>query len=120
MILRTALIFMLGTASALGAQQAATVADGAVLRVLDKSSGRVSDLELQNGARSEAGLLAVTLKECRIPDRNPTGEAFAHVLIEDSRRPDPVFDGWMLASSPALNALDHARYDVWVLRCITS
>jgi len=31
----------------------------------------------------------------------------------------PVFKGWMIASSPALNALDHPRYDVWVLRCIT-
>ena len=31
----------------------------------------------------------------------------------------PVFSGWMIASSPALNALDHARYDVWVMRCKT-
>jgi len=25
----------------------------------------------------------------------------------------------MIASSPALNALDHPRYDVWVMRCTT-
>ena len=31
-----------------------------------------------------------------------------------------TFAGWMIADSPALNALDHPRYDVWVLRCITS
>jgi hypothetical protein len=31
---------------------------------------------------------------------------------------DPVFSGWMVASSPALSALDHPRYDVWVLNCI--
>ncbi|MDA9980314.1 DUF2155 domain-containing protein, partial [Yoonia sp.] len=30
------------------------------------------------------------------------------------------FAGWMLASAPALNAMDHPRYDVWALRCITS
>jgi hypothetical protein len=26
----------------------------------------------------------------------------------------------MIASSPAISALDHPRYDVWVLRCIIS
>ncbi|MGB0439332.1 MAG: DUF2155 domain-containing protein [Paracoccaceae bacterium] len=35
-------------------------------------------------------------------------------------RPLPVFEGWIIASSPALNAMDHARYDVWVLRCNTA
>ncbi|MEC8294787.1 MAG: DUF2155 domain-containing protein, partial [Pseudomonadota bacterium] len=30
-----------------------------------------------------------------------------------------MFRGWMMASAPALNALDHARYDVWPLRCNT-
>ena len=29
----------------------------------------------------------------------------------------PVFSGWMFASSPALSALEHAVYDVWVLDC---
>jgi hypothetical protein len=26
----------------------------------------------------------------------------------------------MVASSPALSALDHPRYDVWVMRCSSS
>jgi hypothetical protein len=29
----------------------------------------------------------------------------------------PVFQGWLIGSAPALHALDHPRYDVWVLRC---
>ncbi len=32
----------------------------------------------------------------------------------------PIFVGWMIASAPALNALDHPRYDVWMLSCLTS
>ena len=28
-----------------------------------------------------------------------------------------VFSGWMFASSPALNPLEHPVYDVWVLSC---
>ncbi len=64
---------------------------------------------------------AFDLGECRHPEDNATGEGYAYLTIYDG--PDaegPVFQGWMVASSPALNALDHARYDVWVLRCKTS
>ena len=28
-----------------------------------------------------------------------------------------VFAGWMFASSPALSALEHPVYDVWVVDC---
>ena len=37
----------------------------------------------------------------------------------DSRASEPVFVGWMIATSPALSAMDHPRYDVWVLNCVT-
>ncbi len=30
-----------------------------------------------------------------------------------------IFRGWMFASSPALNALEHPVYDVWVIDCTT-
>ena len=30
---------------------------------------------------------------------------------------EPVFSGWMFASSPALSAMEHPIYDVWVLSC---
>ncbi len=30
-----------------------------------------------------------------------------------------IFTGWMFASSPALNALEHPVYDVWVIDCKT-
>lgn len=32
---------------------------------------------------------------------------------------DRIFTGWMFASSPALNALEHPVYDVWVIDCKT-
>jgi hypothetical protein len=46
-------------------------------------------------------------------------DAFALVQIKDWPRDETLFEGWMMASSPALNALEHPRYDVWVLRCKT-
>ena len=33
--------------------------------------------------------------------------------------PGVIFSGWMFASSPALNPLDHPVYDVWVIDCKT-
>jgi hypothetical protein len=31
-----------------------------------------------------------------------------------------IFTGWMFADSPALNAIDHAVYDIWLLDCLQS
>ncbi|MGE0409104.1 MAG: DUF2155 domain-containing protein [Amphiplicatus sp.] len=33
--------------------------------------------------------------------------------------PDRIFSGWMFASSPALNPLEHPIYDIWVIDCKT-
>lgn len=94
--------------------------EGAFLRGLDKLNGDVVDLELANGASAGFGQLRVEMGECRYPEDNATGEAYAFLTIyHGSDAAQPVFQGWMIASSPALNALDDARYDLWVLRCKT-
>ena len=93
------------------------VATGGVLRVLDRLTGSVSDYDLAPGQKQVEGRLTLRLDECRYPADSPLSDAFAHVTILDSGLTDPVFHGWMVASSPALSALDHPRYDVWVLRC---
>ncbi len=109
----------LGTEENVEQDQAATAA-GAVLRGLDKVSGALLDIELTTGQTERFGRLDVTLGECRYPVGNPAGDAFAYLVIRQTGDVRPVFEGWMIASSPALNALDHPRYDVWVLRCMTS
>lgn len=91
---------------------------GAWLRTLDKTSGEVIDVEMASGQTMAYGPLQVTLEECRYPATNPSGDAFALLRIVEARAVEELFAGWMIASSPALNALEHRRYDVWVLRCI--
>jgi hypothetical protein len=100
-------------------QRRAVTAPGGVVRVLDKISGVVTDLELRVAESQVVGSLTVALTECRYPSDNPSGDAWALLSIFYRDIVDPVFQGWMVASSPALNAMDHPRYDVWVLRCIT-
>lgn len=92
-------------------------APGAQLRILDKLTGEVQDVTLGRGQAMTTGRLTVQLDACRSPADNTVAEADAHLTIMDAASPDPAFTGWMLATAPALSALDHPRYDVWVLRC---
>lgn len=92
----------------------------AVLRALDKVNGRVFDAEVVVGSTVEMLGVLVTVSGCRYPADNPTGDAFAFLTVRNPDDARVYFDGWMFASSPALNALDHNRYDVWVMRCTSS
>lgn len=101
-------------------QTRVNIADmGVTVRALDKVSGEVVDFDLEPGQTKQLGRIKVSLGECRYPAANPNGDAFAFLRVFNINDDQPVFSGWMIASSPALNALDHARYDVWPLRCIT-
>jgi len=90
---------------------------GAVLKGLDKLAGTVEEMHLASGDTAGLGWLTITLGECRYPEDNPSGDAYAWLDITEDGKPDPIFRGWMIASSPGLNALDHPRFDVWVLNC---
>ena len=114
--MRLALALIAGLAGPAAAQQAAT-APGGVLRVLDKITGQVTELDLAQGESATVGHLTITLGECRYPTDNPSGDAYELLTIQYRSDPEPVFRGWMIASAPALSALDHPRYDVWPLRC---
>lgn len=92
-------------------------ANGAVVRALDKLTGDVADVALTRGETKAYGRIQITLGDCRYPSDNPAGDAYAYLVVREAGHDEPAFAGWMIASSPALNAMEHPRYDVWVLRC---
>lgn len=102
------------------AAQNVTSAQGGVLRALDKTSGQTVDIEMRNGQARAYGLLEIVMRDCRYPAGNPSGNAYAALEISERGKPGVIFSGWMIASAPALSALEHPRYDVWVIRCTTS
>jgi len=105
------------TLPALQTREVTTESAGAVLRALDMMTGELRDIDVSVGDTATFRRLKITLKDCRYPPDHPLRDAFAFLTIRDTTQPEPQFNGWMVASSPALSALDHPRYDVWVLRC---
>lgn len=94
--------------------------DTAVLRWLDKVTGRVNTVEAQVGGTIQIGTVAIEVQTCmtRPPEETPESAAFLKIFdVKAGEERTQVFSGWMFASSPALSAMDHAVYDVWVLDC---
>ena len=102
------------------AQEATEAGRGGELRVLDKLTGEVTDLTLTTGQESKVGRVDIQLSECRFPAGDPAGDAFAFLTVHEIDVDEPIYEGWMIATAPALSAMDHPRYDVWVLRCTTA
>lgn len=111
------LLLALLLASPAAAQEFAD-SEGAALRFLDKLTSETGDVVLSIGQAASFGRLIVRLDSCRYPADNPAADAEAHLTILEQETQAQLFSGWMLASSPALSALDHPRYDVWVLNCV--
>lgn len=91
----------------------------AMLQALDKITARVKRIPVKVGQAATFGTLSVQVSACRKAPPEDSPEAAAFVKITDSRfqPPKTVFSGWMFASSPALSALDHPVYDIWVVDC---
>jgi len=97
----------------------------AILRGLDKVTARTRDFEAPVGEAVEFGALGITIQYCRKRPPEEPPEVFAFVEVEDRRTDgfgvqsegERIFSGWMFASNPALNALEHPVYDVWVIDC---
>lgn len=95
-----------------------TVEAGQVLlRGLDTLNGTTREIRAGVGELVNYGHLELIVDTCRVPRDDPEGDAYAFLRIRDIREPDPRFAGWMFASSPALSAMDHPRYDIWVESC---
>lgn len=92
----------------------------ALLRALDKITARVEALEIPVERPLKFGTLIITVHACRVTPPEETPEAAAFIDIAEIKPGEPEatrFRGWMFASSPALSALEHPIYDLWVTGC---
>jgi hypothetical protein len=101
---------------------ATPVVVGVVLGGLDKIAARTARFEADINQQVFYNTLIVTARVCKTRPPEEPPESAAYVDIQE-RKPDGttanIFSGWMFASSPALNALEHPVYDIWVISCKT-
>ncbi len=94
--------------------------DIAVLRGLDKITGVISTFDVPLERSVRFGTIEIVVRACRKrpPEEPPESAAFVEIRdVRPSVESRALFAGWMFASSPALSALEHAVYDVWVIDC---
>jgi hypothetical protein len=92
----------------------------AVLQGLDKVTARISTIKAPVGGTVRFGTLEITVRACRKrpPEEPPESAAFLEIREKKAdEEPRLLFSGWMFASSPALSALEHPVYDLWVVDC---
>ena len=92
----------------------------AVLQGLDKVTARVSTFIAPIGRTVKFGTLEIIARTCdkRPPEETPESAAFIDVWeVRPGEPAASIYRGWMFASSPALAAMEHPVYDVWVLDC---
>jgi len=115
-----ALILMLLPAAVIAAER--IPGNMLILQGLDKVTARISTLNVKVGETVAFGTLQITLRACEKtpPEDPPETTAFLDILEQrDEEEAVSLFRGWMFASTPALSALEHPVYDVWVLECVT-
>ena len=92
----------------------------AILQGLDKITARVSEFEAPIDETVYFGSFEIVVRVCKKTPPEEPPESTAYLEITDVRPDEPatsIFKGWMFASSPALSAVEHPVYDVWVTGC---
>lgn len=90
------------------------------LKALNKITGKAIVLAAPLNKPVKFATLTITARTCYSTPVSETPETSAFLQIDDDppdRSHTRAFSGWMYASSPGLNALQHPLYDVWVISC---
>ncbi len=93
---------------------------------LDKITGRIISFDVYMDETVQFGSLLVTPRVCymRTPEEQPQTSAFVEVqeivAVGETQELRTIFSRWMFAESPAMGAIEHPVYDVWLTSCKTS
>jgi hypothetical protein len=94
---------------------------GAILHGLDKVTARITIMDAEIGKTARFGSLEITVRRCQRsrPDQKLERAAFLEIdnIDPTTKEKKRIFSGWMFSSNPALSALEHPVYDVWVKDC---
>lgn len=117
----SALIGCLAAAASAGAEEIKT--NTARMQAMDKITGRISEIDVPVNGEVKFGSFSIVVRDCKTTPPEETPENYAFVDVADTTKDDKlynIFKGWMISSSPALNAVEHPIYDVWLLKCLNT
>ncbi len=95
----------------------AVAGQAALLRGLDTITGSARNVAVAVGKSTKFGRLTIQLHACRYWPENPSTHSFAFVEVIEDEDASPIFKAWLIAASPAISAMEHPRYDIWLIRC---
>ena len=91
------------------------------LQGLDKETARILTFGGRVGDTVRFRNLDIVIRRCQRtpPDQPPEKAAFLQIydIDPETGKRSIAFSGWMFKSKPALSAMDHPIYDVWVKDC---
>ena len=88
----------------------------AVVRVLDKDAGKVRELAIRVGDEVQFEKLFINVRSCKQTDPFQAEDFFAFVEIAENGQ-GQIYGNWMGRNEPGKNPLQHADYDVWLVKC---
>lgn len=87
---------------------------------LDKITGRIIGFDVYIDETVQFGALQLTPRACYTRPATETQRTSVFLEVDQVSLDGAlarIFTGWMFADSPALNAIDHAVYDIWLIDC---
>ena len=95
-----------------------------VFQGLDKITARIKTFEIKVGMPKKFGILDIDVQKCIYSKPLEEPESIAYIKVLDksdkysvTKDKASIFEGWIFASSPALNAMEHPVYDVSLISC---
>ena len=95
-----------------------------VFQGLDKITARIKTFEIKVGIPKKFGILDIDVQKCIYSKPLEEPESIAYIKVLDksdkysvTKDKTSIFEGWIFASSPALNAMEHPVYDVSLISC---
>ena len=100
------------------------IGDIGIFQGLDKITARIKTFKIKVGVSKTFGILDINLQKCVYSKPLDEPESIAYIKVSDlsdkysvTKDKLSIFEGWIFASSPALNAMEHPVYDVSLISC---
>ena len=91
------------------------------LTALNKITAKTSFIKIPIGDKKFFGSLEIKGLKCQFVEESNLSDTIAYVQVKDLSKKDNdrvfLFNGWIFASNPTFQSIDHPIYDLWITSC---